>query len=113
MKKTRIARQARAALSAYEAQVAERTRAVELAAALAARTAPGIAPIEPHALMALFAADADLAYATLAGLTRAQRVNEAIEVAMWLEGADIGVAWLAVLDRWEARCAARGLELAA
>lgn len=113
MKKTRIARQARAVATAYEAQVAESTRQAEIAAALAARTAPGIAPIEPRALMALFAQDADLAYVTLAGLTRAQRVNEAIEVAMWLEGADIGVAWLQILDRWEARIAARGLELAA
>jgi hypothetical protein len=81
---------------------AERNR-LEREVALRERTAPGIAPVEPGALMALFHTDRNTAWALLAAMTSAQRINQAIETACWLEGTGVEVAWGAVLERWEAR----------
>ena len=82
---------------------AMRCAATDRAEALARRTTPGIAPIEPSVLMGLFADAPASAWAALAPLTDAQLVNQAIEVATWLEQ-QMGrsVRWSSILDKWSA-----------
>lgn len=100
---TRHRRAARAILEA-EAEVARQRLAwAELAIALVERTAPGIAPIEPGALMTLFQLDRAAAWARLDQMSAGQRVLQAIEVACWLETVGVVVAWGDVLERWERR----------
>lgn len=100
----RLNRLAREQELGESARRAERNR-LELQAALRARTAPGIAPVEPGALMTLFQLDRPAAWALLGTLTRAQLVNQAIETAVWLETVGVSVAWGAILSRWEAHLA--------
>lgn len=103
--RARNRRAAREILEGEHEAAARRLAQLELAMALAARTAPGIAPYEPSALMLLFQADSASAWARLAGMTRSQRINQAIEVACWLEGLGVAVVWGQVLERWERRLA--------
>ena len=84
-----------------------------LAAALVERTAPGIAPIEPAALMAMFASAPAQAWAALASLTRPQLVNQAMETAVWLETTGVMATWASVLARWETRLAELATQQAA
>lgn len=76
------------------------------------RTDVGIAPIAPDALMRLFwsseLTDRQLAWGLVAAMTREQRINQAIEVACWLEGQDRNVAWGGILEKWEAHLKGEG-----
>lgn len=86
---------------------AVRINAAIVAAALAERTAPGIAPIAPAQLAALFAELPSAAWAALASLTDSQLVDQAIEYTIYLEAQGTERKWIAVYDCWVARLAAR------
>lgn len=93
-------------LELYESTARRATNEALVVAALVERTAPGIAPVEPAELMALFAADDhSAAWLVLALMTPEQRVNQAIELAAWLEGEDRPCSWGHILQRWERRLA--------
>lgn len=67
---------------------------------------PGIAPIEPAALAALLETDPAAAWLTLARLSPACLVVEAIDYTSWLnERSGRNVLWSAVLDVFERRIA--------
>lgn len=76
------------------------------------RTAPGIAPIEPAALAALFAEDAPMAWRRLMLLSDVQLVNQAIEYACYLETQGVIKRWGAILECWERRLAEKRAALA-
>jgi hypothetical protein len=91
-----------------ESRVAQvQVAAAERKHALTTRTAPGIAPIAPEALAGLFNSDPTAAWAALAAMTELQRVNMAIEYAVWLESEGREVRWGAILDCWERKLAAK------
>ena len=100
-------RPARAALIEYEARVMadanRRCQAADTAIAFRERNAPGIAPIEPAALIALFPIDPEAAYLALSDLTESQFVNQAIETAVYLGGMGKNIPWQMLLERWESR----------
>lgn len=88
-------------------------RAAELAAALEARTAPGIAPIAPAELEAWFKSSPARAWQALAGLTEAQLINQAIEyttavVEPWAAARGTApLTWGDVLYSWQRKLAAK------
>lgn len=85
-----------------------RLAAIAVEVALADRTAPGIAPIAPDVLWALFHSERPTdAWELLAQMTPAQLTNQAIELAIYLERDGIAQPWGAILDCWERKLAAR------
>lgn len=71
------------------------------------------AVIESVALLELFNTNSDAAWAALAAMSERQRVNAAIDMAVYLESQGRVCAWGAILDCWERRLAARAEEAAA
>jgi hypothetical protein len=81
--------------------------AAEREHALSVRVAVGIAPIAPAELAGLFGSNPAAAWAALAAMTEQQRVNMAIEYAVWLESNGREIRWGAILDVWERKLAAK------
>jgi hypothetical protein len=79
-----------------------RIRAAELKAALADRTAEGIAPFEPSTFVSLWRRDRVAWFQVFSAMSEAQRTNQAIETACWLEGQDRPTHWGYLLDLWHA-----------
>lgn len=99
--KTRNRRAAQQIIEAEAEAAAQQLRRAGLEAALAERTAPGIAPYEPIVLARLLRDDPAAYWRTLAAMTSEQRLNQAIETACWLEGMDRGTHWSYLLRLWE------------
>lgn len=114
MTTTRSYRLNRLALSLelYESRIRRATNEALVAGASIDRSAPGVAPIEPGTLMTLFDASPATAWAALSGLTQPQLINQAIEVACWLEQAGVVAPWSGILQRWETRLAEQAQQAA-
>lgn len=102
------ARDARAILDAHVREARLFIARAEVDAAKAARTAPGIAPIDPAELHRMFRSDIPAAWRALAGLTDAQLINQAIEYATdVLEPMGVRAQWVDVLAVWRRKLAAK------
>lgn len=88
----------------------QRLRAAELDAARAARTAQGIAAIEPAELAAQFAECPHRAWGQLATLSERQLIVEAIDYATWLAEHGIEKRWGAILECWTRKLSDRAAE---
>jgi hypothetical protein len=87
-----------------------RLAAAERAAAMAERTALGIAAIEPAELAAQFAECPWRAWAALAQLNERQLIVEAIDYASWLAEQGVEKRWGAILECWTRRLASRAAD---
>ena len=88
----------------------QRLAQAALDAAMAERTAQGIAAIEPAQLAALFAECPWRAWGLLAGLSERQMVIEAIDYACWLLEQGVDLPWGCILRTWTRRLAERAAE---
>jgi hypothetical protein len=102
---TRQQRQQRKVLDRM-VELAEVSTAIAAAEGADFGITPGIAPIEPAQLAALLETDPAAAWLTLAKLSPANLVVEAIDYTSWLnERSGRNVLWTAVLDVFERRIA--------
>ena len=93
-------------ISSYEMNNHVRYNECAVEGALKCRTDKGNAPIDPATLMDLFKSDKERAYARLAELTSAERINQAIETATYLEEQGKVLRWIDILNKWNAKVAA-------